>query len=170
MKNKKNKFFFQVTKRVFFLFFGPLLLSNLITFLFFIHFKQFKVIQERELKFYKSYWYFNSKETNIKGSFWVSKNRPLQCSMVFFEFLTPFTLGDHNFLISNPFSRFLLCQMRQEEGFKFCLDTRINKTLPWLLYSNTLVASDVQLSWFMKFAMEFFIPYPLASNSIWLSI
>jgi len=35
---------------------------------------------------------------------------------------------------------------------------------------NTLVASNVQLSWFMKFAMEFFIPYPLASNSIRLNI
>jgi hypothetical protein len=59
--------------------------------------------------------------------------------------------------------------MRQEEGFKLCLDIKINRTLPWLLYSNTLVASDVQLSWFLRFAMELFIPYPLASNSIWLS-
>ncbi len=108
MKNKKNRFFFQVTKRVFFLFFAPLLLSNLITFLFLIHFKRFKVLQERQLKFYKSYWYFNSKKTNIKGIFWVFKNQPLQCSMVFFEFLTPFTLGDHNFLISNPFLTILI--------------------------------------------------------------
>jgi hypothetical protein len=60
--------------------------------------------------------------------------------------------------------------MRQEEGFKFYSDTRIDKTLPWLLYANTLVAFDVQLSWFMRFAMEFFIPYPLASNSIWLNM
>jgi hypothetical protein len=60
--------------------------------------------------------------------------------------------------------------MQQEEGFKFFLDTKSNKALPWLLYSNTLVASNVQLNWFMKFAMEFFIPYPLASNFIWLSI
>jgi hypothetical protein len=28
--------------------------------------------------------------------------------MVFFEFLTLFTLGDHNFLISNPFSTILI--------------------------------------------------------------
>jgi hypothetical protein len=28
--------------------------------------------------------------------------------MVFFEFLTPFTLGDHNFLISNPFFTILI--------------------------------------------------------------
>jgi hypothetical protein len=60
--------------------------------------------------------------------------------------------------------------MHQEEGFKFCLDTKSNEALPWLLDSNTLVASNVQLSWFMEFAMNFFIPYPLASNFIQLSI
>jgi len=38
----------------FFLFFGPLLLSNLITFLYVIHLKQFKVLWEHHLKFYKS--------------------------------------------------------------------------------------------------------------------
>jgi hypothetical protein len=60
--------------------------------------------------------------------------------------------------------------MCQEEGFKVFLNTRNNKALPWLVYYNTIVASNVQLSWFMKFAMEFLVPYPLASNSIWLSI
>jgi hypothetical protein len=34
---------------------------------------------------------------------------------------------------------------------------------PCLLYSNALVAFDVQLSWLMRFVMEFFISYPLAS-------
>jgi hypothetical protein len=58
----------------------------------------------------------------------------------------------------------------QEEGFKFCMDTRRNKTLPLLLYFNTLIAFNVQLSWFMKFAMEFFISYILDSNSIWLNV
>jgi len=100
----------------------------------------------------------------------VFKNRPLQCSMVFFEFPTPFTLKDHNFLISNPFSMILIMLDAPRGAFKFCLDTRINKTLPWLLYFDTLAAYDVQLSWLMRFAMEFFIPYPLASNSIWHSI
>jgi hypothetical protein len=39
--------------------------------------------------------------------------------------------------------------MRQEEGFKFCLDTRSKKTLPCLLYSNTLaVAFNVSRSYF----------------------
>ncbi len=107
MKNKKISFF-PSYKTCFFLFFGPLLLSNLITFLFLIHLKRFKVLQERQLKFYKSYCYFNSKKTNINGNFWVFKNRPLQCSMVLKKFLTPFTLGDHNFLISDPFSTILI--------------------------------------------------------------
>jgi hypothetical protein len=35
--------------------------------------------------------------------------------------------------------------MRQEEGFKFCLDISLNRALPWLLYFNTVVASNVQL-------------------------
>jgi hypothetical protein len=56
--------------------------------------------------------------------------------------------------------------MRQEEEFNFFLDTKSNKALPMLVYPNIIVASNVQLSWFMKFAMEFFILYLLASNSI----
>jgi hypothetical protein len=90
--------------------------------------------------------------------------------MVFFEFLTPFTLGDHNFLISNPFSTILIVLDAPRGGLQVWFGHQINRTLPWLLYSNTLVASDVQLGWFMRFAMEIFIPYSLASNSIWLSI
>jgi len=38
----------------------------------------------------------------------------------------------------------------------------------WLVYFNTVVAPNVQLGWFMRFAMECLIPYPLAFNSIWL--
>jgi hypothetical protein len=34
--------------------FGPFLLSNLITFLFIIHFEWFNMLQEHHLKFYKS--------------------------------------------------------------------------------------------------------------------
>jgi hypothetical protein len=36
--------------------------------------------------------------------------------------------------------------MRQKESFKLCLDIRSKKTFPWLLYFNTLVASNVQLN------------------------
>jgi hypothetical protein len=43
-KIRRKKKDFHLTKCVFFLFFGTLLLSNLITFLFFIHLKQFKVL------------------------------------------------------------------------------------------------------------------------------
>jgi hypothetical protein len=49
---KKEKAF-QLTKSGFFLLFRALLLSNLITFLFLIHYKQFKMLQENHLKFYK---------------------------------------------------------------------------------------------------------------------
>jgi hypothetical protein len=48
--------------------------------------------------------------------------------------------------------------MRQEEGFKFCWDTISKKSLDFLLYSNTLVAFNVQLRRLIKFAMEFFYP------------
>jgi hypothetical protein len=49
-------------------------------------------------------------------------------------------------------------------------DTKSNGTLPMLVYLNIIVASNVQLSWFMRFVMEFFIPYLLASNPILDSI
>jgi hypothetical protein len=60
--------------------------------------------------------------------------------------------------------------MPQEEGFKFCLDTRSNRAFPWLVYFNIVIASNVQLCWFMRFAIECFKPYPLTSNSFWFSI
>jgi hypothetical protein len=55
-------------------------------------------------------------------------------------------------------------------GFQVCLDTKTNRTLPWPVCSNTIVASNVQLGWFMRFGMECFNPYPLAPNFIWLSM
>ncbi len=48
----------------------------------------------------------------------------------FFEFLTPFTLGGHNFLISNLFSMIVSVSNVPRGGFKFCLDTRNNGALP----------------------------------------
>jgi hypothetical protein len=56
--------------------------------------------------------------------------------------------------------------MRQEKGLKFFLDIKSNRTLPWLACFNIVIASMVQLGWFMRFAMECFNPYPLAPNSI----
>jgi hypothetical protein len=50
--------------------------------------------------------------------------------LFFFEFLTSFTFENHDFLIFNPFPQLLVCQMCQEEGFKFGLDTRKSGSLP----------------------------------------
>jgi hypothetical protein len=86
-----------------------------------------------------------------------------------FEFLTAFTLGDHNFLIFNLFLMIINVLDAPRGGLQALFGHQKRQNL-WLLYSNTLVASNVQLSWFMKFIMEFFIPYPLASNFIWLNI
>jgi hypothetical protein len=48
----------------------------------------------------------------------------------FFEFLTSFILGAITFSFLNCFRQLLMCQMRQEEGFKFCLDTNNIGALP----------------------------------------
>jgi hypothetical protein len=90
--------------------------------------------------------------------------------MVFFYFLTPFTLGDQNFLISNPFFTILIVLDVPRGGLQVLFGHQNQQNLPLATIFNTLVASYVQLSLFMRFAMEFFIPYPLASNSIWFNI
>jgi hypothetical protein len=91
--------------------------------------------------------------------------------MVFFsEFLTPFTLGGHNVFNSNLFSAILNALDVPRGGLQVLFEHQKQQITSLLLYSNTLVASNVQLRQLMKFAMEFFIPYPLASNSIQLSI
>jgi hypothetical protein len=116
----------------FFSLFGPLLLSNLIILLFFIHFQWFKVLQECHLKFCKSYLNSDSNRATYKDFFECSEIS--LCIVVFcgffFEFLTLYTLGGHNFIIFNLFFTMLLCQMCQEEGFRLCWDTKNNRTLP----------------------------------------
>jgi hypothetical protein len=52
-----------------FFLFGRLLLSNLKTFLFLIHFKYFKMLYEHHLKFYKSSLYFNNNKATCKEFF-----------------------------------------------------------------------------------------------------
>jgi hypothetical protein len=47
--------------------------------------------------------------------------------------------------------------MYQEENFKYCQGLRNNGALPRPIYPNIAVASNVQVSWFMRFAMEIFI-------------
>jgi hypothetical protein len=49
---------------------------------------------------------------------------------VFFEFLTPLLWGAVTFSFLIFFQRLLVCHMHQKEGFKFCLDTKNNRTLP----------------------------------------
>jgi hypothetical protein len=127
----KNMFF------VFFLFFlslfGHLLFSNLITFLFLIDLKQFKVLQECQLKFYKSNFNSNNNKATYKEflkCFW----KPafvMFGDLFFFLNFWPLLLCEtvtFSFLIH--FWQLLVYQMRQEEGFKFCFDTINNKALP----------------------------------------
>ncbi len=113
-----RKISFQVTKRfaLFCFFFGPLLLSNLITFLFLIHLKQFKVLQERHLKSYKSHWNSNSNKTTENELSGCLRIGFVMFNSVFLEFLTPFTLGGHSFLISNLFST-ILSVLDAQRGF-----------------------------------------------------
>jgi hypothetical protein len=98
----------------FFLLFRPLLLSNLITFLLLNPFKQFEVLQECHRKFYKSSLNFNSNRTTYKELFGCLKTSLYSVQwFFFFEFLTPFTLGGHNFLIFNP----IRCAKRRTSTF-----------------------------------------------------
>ncbi len=128
MRAVKKISFFQIAKCVFFHFslFWPLLFSNHITFF-------FKFILNN-LKCYRSTtWSF----TNHLGSLLVTESfgcfEPafVVFSGFFFEFLTPFILGVITFSLLIRFRQLLVCQMCQEEGFKFCLDTRSNGALPF---------------------------------------
>jgi hypothetical protein len=60
--------------------------SNLITFFFVIHFKQFKVLYKRHLKFYKSFLNFNSNRTTYKEIFGCSQTD--LCNVWWFVFLS----------------------------------------------------------------------------------
>ncbi len=68
-RRKKNFPNFQILFFFFFLLFGPLLLSNLVSFLFFIHLKRFKMLYERHLKFYSSSLNSNNNKTTNKEFF-----------------------------------------------------------------------------------------------------
>ncbi len=54
----------------------------------------------------------------------------------FFDFLTPHTLGGHNFLISNPFWQCWMLQMHQENSFNFSFYTINKRTLLWIFISS----------------------------------
>jgi hypothetical protein len=82
----------------------------------------------------------------------------------FFEFLTPFTLGDHNFLISNLFLTIVCVLDVPRGGLQILFGHQKQQNPPLAIIINTLVASNVQVSWFMKFVMEFL------SHILWLPI
>ncbi len=104
-KITRKKKVFQLIRHFFFPFFflGPFLLSNLITFLFFIHFKQSKMLQECHLKFYKSSLNSNSNRTTYKEFCWCLGTTLCTFGGFVFEFLTPSTLRGHNFFNSISF-------------------------------------------------------------------
>jgi hypothetical protein len=133
LKKKEKKTFFKFAKRICFHFssFWSLLLSNLITFLLCIHFKQFKILYEHHLEWYKST--LNSFSNRATYNICFGCLKIGLCNvwwLVFFEFSTPCTLGSYNFLFVIHFGRLLMCQIHQEEGFKFCLDSRNNGPIP----------------------------------------
>ncbi len=107
----------------FFSLFGPLLFSNLITFLFLIHLKILKCYRSANL------WTLIATKQHTKIFFGVRELTFVVFDGLFFEFLTPFTLGGHNFLISNPFST--IVNVSKEEGFKFFLDIIMEPSL-WI--------------------------------------
>jgi len=92
----------------FFFSFGPLLLSNLIPFLFPFHFKWFKVLKERHLKFYKLYLNFDNNKTTYK-EFCGCLGTSL-CNIWWFVFLffTPLFWGAINFSNLSHFWWFLV--------------------------------------------------------------
>jgi hypothetical protein len=105
-KIARIKISFPTYKTHFFLFFylfGPLLLSNLITSLFLIHLKWFKVLQEHHLKFYKSSFNSYNKKVTYKDFFRYQELAFVAFGGFFFEFLTPSPLKGHNFLNSTSF-------------------------------------------------------------------
>jgi hypothetical protein len=80
--------------------FGPLLFSNLIIFFLLIHFKQFKMLYQRHLKFFKSFWNFYKNKATYK-EFFGCLGIGL-CNAWWFSFcvLHPLYFRGHNFLNS----------------------------------------------------------------------
>jgi len=136
-KITRRKYAFQLTKHVFFIFFSFLWISlifkphNFFIFLFILN----------DLKCYRSTTWSSTNhlgtliaiESNIQGMSWVFGNRLLWCLVdCLFEFLTPLLWRARTFSFLIRFWQLLVCQMCQEEGFKFCLDTKNMKPSPWI--------------------------------------
>jgi hypothetical protein len=82
--------------------FEPLLLSNLITFLYLIHLKWFRVLYERHLKFYKLSLNYNNNKSTYKESCGCLGTG--LCNIWWFTFwvFDPSILKGHNFINSIP--------------------------------------------------------------------
>jgi len=90
---------------VFFLLFGALLLSNLITFLYLLILNNLRWYRKATWIFTNRLWTLIARDQYAHKKFGCSGTD--FCNVwwfIFFEFLTSFILGDHNFLIFNLFS------------------------------------------------------------------
>ncbi len=96
----------------FFLLFGPLLISKLLTFSFFFHFKWFKVLKGCHLQFYKSSLNSNSNRATYKKFFGVFRNQ--LCNIQ--RFVLWLTLGAITFSILIHFCQFWVCQMHNRRS------------------------------------------------------
>jgi len=99
---------FPTYKTWFFFSFGPLLLSNLIPFLFLFHFKWFKVLKKHHLKFYKLLLNFNNNKTTYKEFCGCLGTGLCNIWWFVFKFLTPLFWGAINFSNLFHFLRFLV--------------------------------------------------------------
>jgi hypothetical protein len=74
----------------------------------------------------------------------------------FFEFLTPFTLGNHNFLNSIPFSMIFSVPYASIGGVQVFLDTKNNVALPLNLASLERLGVIVVIQLQLKYLIHMF--------------
>jgi len=125
LSNLQNAFFF------FFVFFWPLLLSTLITFLLILN----------DLKCYKSTTWSSTnhlgtliaREQHTRNFLSVQELAFVVLGGLFCWVLDPLYFEVLTFPFLIYFWWLLVCQMHEEERFKFCSDTKNNGALPWTL-------------------------------------
>jgi hypothetical protein len=118
-----------------FFLFGPLILSNLIIIIIIINLNDLKCYRSATWSYTKSCSNLNTNRATYKE---VSGCTGISFFsvwwFVFFSFWLPLLWRVVTFSFVILFGPFLVCQMSQEEEFKFCWDTRNNRalTLEWL--------------------------------------